>query len=73
MDLHKSYAVDHPVLGDAKLTLRQFIDCGVDMLAGKSARPEQEVANEIARVVKLGWRTGWRSSRRTRCRLIPIG
>ena len=58
MDLHKSYAVEHPVLGDAKLTLRQFIDCGVDMLAGKSARPEQEVADEIARVRET-WLADW--------------
>ena len=58
LDLQKSYAVDHPVLGDAKLTLRQFIECGADLQAGKSVRSEQDVASEIARVRET-WLADW--------------
>lgn len=58
LDLHKSYAVDHPLLGDARLTLRQFIDCATDMLAGKRARPDQDVAAEIA-AVRDRWLAEW--------------
>ena len=58
MDLQKSYAADIPVLGDAKLTLRQFVECGADLLAGKRARSETDVAAEIAQVRET-WLAGW--------------
>ena len=35
-DLNKNYAADHPILGDAKLVLRQFIDAARDLLRGRS-------------------------------------
>ena len=35
-DLNKSYATDHPILGDAKAVLRQFIDAGKDLLHGRA-------------------------------------
>src|SRR5881628_3010304 len=35
-DLNKNYAADHPILGDAKLVLRQFIDAARDLLGGRS-------------------------------------
>ena len=34
VDLNKNYAADHPVLGDAKLVLRQFIECCADRVKG---------------------------------------
>src|SRR6266850_960690 len=35
-DLNKNYAADHPILGDAKLVLRQFIDAAKDLLRGRA-------------------------------------
>src|SRR5206468_5963175 len=37
-DLNKNYAADHPILGDAKLVLRQFIDAVKDLLGGRQRR-----------------------------------
>lgn len=58
VDLHKSYQVDHALLGDAKLVLRQLIDCCADLLAGKAHRAELNVAGEIARV-REAWLAEW--------------
>jgi acetolactate synthase I/II/III large subunit len=58
VDLQKSYAVEHALLGDARLVLRQLIDCARDRLAGKPARPERDVAAEIA-AVREEWLAGW--------------
>jgi acetolactate synthase I/II/III large subunit len=35
-DLNKNYATDHPILGDAKAVLRQFIDAAKDLLRGRA-------------------------------------
>src|SRR5213594_3267049 len=37
-DLNKNYPADHPILGDAKLVLRQFIDAVRDALGTRSRR-----------------------------------
>jgi thiamine pyrophosphate-dependent acetolactate synthase large subunit-like protein len=55
-DLNKNYRTEHPVLGDAKLVLRQFIDAAKDLLAQKSR--EAGVAGEIAQV-REGWLQQW--------------
>jgi acetolactate synthase-1/2/3 large subunit len=55
-DLHKSYYADHPILGDAKLVLRQFVDAARDTLKGK--RRESTVADEIARI-RTEWLAEW--------------
>jgi acetolactate synthase I/II/III large subunit len=55
-DLHKNYYADHPVLGDAKLVLRQFVDAARDVLGGK--RRESTAAAEIARV-RAEWLAEW--------------
>jgi thiamine pyrophosphate-dependent acetolactate synthase large subunit-like protein len=55
-DLNKSYAADHPLLGDARLVLRQFIEA-VKSLGGRPAGREG-VRAEIDRV-RAGWRSQW--------------
>jgi acetolactate synthase-1/2/3 large subunit len=55
-DLNKNYYADHPILGDAKLVLRQFIDAARDALGGK--RRESTVADEIKRV-RAEWLAEW--------------
>jgi acetolactate synthase I/II/III large subunit len=55
-DLHKSYVADHPLLGDAKLVLRQFIDAVKDQ-GGRPAGREN-VAAELERV-RAAWLAEW--------------
>jgi acetolactate synthase-1/2/3 large subunit len=55
-DLNKNYRADHPILGDAKLVLRQFVDAVKDLVR---ARPRDgAVASEIQRV-KTEWLQEW--------------
>jgi acetolactate synthase I/II/III large subunit len=56
-DLNKNYFVDHPILGDAKLVLRQFIDAIRDAV-GSRARPDGAVASEV-RAVRSAWLDEW--------------
>ncbi|MFQ5971711.1 MAG: thiamine pyrophosphate-requiring protein [Alphaproteobacteria bacterium] len=58
IDLHKSRYVHYPVLGDAKLVLRQFIDCCGDLLGGKPRKERAGVTNEIAQLRKV-WLAEW--------------
>jgi acetolactate synthase-1/2/3 large subunit len=55
-DLHKSYVADHPLLGDARLVLRQFIEA-VRALGGRPAGREG-VRAEIERV-RAAWLAEW--------------
>jgi acetolactate synthase-1/2/3 large subunit len=56
-DLNKNYATQHPILGDAKLVLRQFIDAVKDLHGG--AAPERSgITAEIARV-REEWLKEW--------------
>ena len=34
-DLNKNFSAQYPILGDAKLVLRQFIEATKDLLGGK--------------------------------------
>ncbi|MBI3918519.1 MAG: thiamine pyrophosphate-requiring protein [Betaproteobacteria bacterium] len=55
-DLNKNYAADYPVLGDARLVLRQFID------AVKDLGPEQRVNGDATvevREVREAWLKEW--------------
>jgi acetolactate synthase-1/2/3 large subunit len=54
-DLNKNYAADHPILGDAKLVLRQLIDAVKD-LGTVQKRPE--VAGEIQKI-RAAWLEEW--------------
>lgn len=55
-DINKNYLADYPIIGDAKLVLRQFIDAVKDLL-GNSKR-QADIAGEIKRV-KEGWMAEW--------------
>jgi acetolactate synthase-1/2/3 large subunit len=57
IDHNKSYHADYPILGDAKLVLRQFIDACKDLLNGK-ARDGSSVQSEIARI-RDTWLKEW--------------
>ena len=56
-DINKSYDIDYPVVGDAKLVLRQLLDAVRDRLNGQS-RTGNGVAGEIAKV-KQEWLGEW--------------
>jgi acetolactate synthase-1/2/3 large subunit len=57
IDLDKSYSVDYPILGDAKLVLRQFIEACKELLSTRQ-RGERSVAAEIANV-RQEWLHEW--------------
>jgi thiamine pyrophosphate-dependent acetolactate synthase large subunit-like protein len=56
-DLNKNYAADHPILGDAKLVLRQFIDAAGDLL-GARPRRNGAAAGEV-RQARETWLKEW--------------
>ncbi len=68
IDINKAYYADHPVLGDAKLVLRQFVEACRDLLKGK-ARDGAQVQGEIARL-RMQWDEKW--SVKTRSIDTPI-
>jgi acetolactate synthase I/II/III large subunit len=56
-DLNKNYETQHPILGDAKLVLRQFIDAVKDLHGGQA--PERSgITDEIKRV-REEWLKEW--------------
>ena len=57
-DINKQYTADYPLLGDAKLVLRQFIEASKDLLGGRKRDPDDLVAAEIKRS-KDGWLKEW--------------
>jgi acetolactate synthase-1/2/3 large subunit len=58
VDLHKTYAMNHLILGDAKLVLRQFIDCCRDLPGGNGRNGRDHIPGEIARR-KEEWLGEW--------------
>jgi acetolactate synthase-1/2/3 large subunit len=56
-DLYKTYAVDVPILGDAKLVLAQLLEAVRDRLGGRTR--SRQVAQEIARV-REDWLETWK-------------
>ena len=56
-DLNKNYAADYPILGDAKLVLRQFIDAAKDLL-GARGRRESPAAGEVSQA-RDTWLKEW--------------
>lgn len=56
-DLYKEYHVDYPLLGDAKLVLRQLVDACRDVLGGRASR-QRAVAAEIAAIDER-WLADW--------------
>jgi acetolactate synthase-1/2/3 large subunit len=57
-DINKQYACDYPILGDAKLVLRQFVEAAKDILGGKKRDAEGAVAAEIKKG-KEEWLREW--------------
>jgi len=57
IDLDKNYSVDYPILGDAKLVLRQFIEACKELLSTRQ-RGERPVVAEIAKV-RQEWLNEW--------------
>ena len=57
IDHNKSYYADFPILGDAKLVLRQFIEACRELLKGK-ARDGAALRSEIARL-RAAWLSHW--------------
>ena len=58
IDIGKNYDVDYPIIGDAKLVLRQFIDACADLAGGKAGHRDGSVAEEIA-TVRKEWLSQW--------------
>src|SRR5262245_31072341 len=56
-DLNKNYEVAHPILGDARLVLRQFIEALKDL--GAARRPGAATAADEVRQVKQTWLKEW--------------
>ena len=58
VDLGKSRPVEHPLLGDAKLVLRQFIDCCAARAGGADGAAREGVEERVARARKV-WLDEW--------------
>ena len=58
IDISKNYDVDYPIVGDAKLVLRQFIDACKELLSTRTASQDGSVAEEIA-TVREQWLSEW--------------
>ena len=57
-DINKQYPSEHPILGDAKLVLRQFVEAAKDLLGNKKRDAEGAVAAAIKRG-KEEWMKEW--------------
>jgi thiamine pyrophosphate-dependent acetolactate synthase large subunit-like protein len=58
-DLNKHYQTDYPILGDARLVLRQMIDAVTDLRGAQGGERDGAVAAEIAQV-REAWLQAWR-------------
>jgi acetolactate synthase-1/2/3 large subunit len=56
-DLNKNYPADHPILGDARLVLRQFIDAVKDLVTSRPAR-DGGTAQEV-KAARDAWLAEW--------------
>ena len=59
IDIGKNYDVDHPIIGDAKLVLRQFIEACRDLMGNKPRREDGSTVEEIAGV-REEWLRQWK-------------
>jgi acetolactate synthase-1/2/3 large subunit len=57
-DINKNYVTKYPIIGDAKLVLRQFIEAAKDYLGSQAKRDKSTVVREI-RKVKEEWLAEW--------------
>ena len=58
VDIDKDYYTDYPVIGDAKLTLQQFIEACKDLQSPSTDQDDSKVVEEIASVRKA-WLKEW--------------
>ena len=58
-DINKDYNIDLPIVGDAKLVLRQMIDACQEIV-GDSRKNDQSTAKEV-QSEREGWLTQWRA------------
>lgn len=58
-DINKDIAVDHALVGDAKLVLRSLLDAVSQLLDGNARGRADEIAQEIRRI-KAEWLAEWR-------------
>ena len=58
IDIGKNYDVDHPIIGDAKLVLRQFNEACRDLMGDKPRRDDGSTVEEIAGV-REDWLRQW--------------
>jgi thiamine pyrophosphate-dependent acetolactate synthase large subunit-like protein len=68
IDHNKAYYADHPLLGDAKLVLRQLIEACRELLGGKT-RDGAAVRAQIEQL-RAGWHERW--APKTRSNDVPI-
>jgi acetolactate synthase-1/2/3 large subunit len=57
-DINKNYPANYPIIGDAKLVLRQFIEAAKDYLGSQGKRDRSAVVREIKKV-KEEWLREW--------------
>ena len=71
IDIGKNYDVEYPVIGDARLVLRQFVEAAGDLMNGRarSARSERSPAQEIAEL-RAAWLAEWQA--KLACDQAPI-
>lgn len=58
VDINKNYAADYPALGDAKLVLRQFIDCCAERMKNADRSEREGVQAQVAGARKA-WLDEW--------------
>ena len=58
LDINKDYAVDHAILGDSRLVLKQLIDEAKQQIGDEERRERKTVADEI-KTVKTKWLSEW--------------
>ena len=57
-DINQNYPVNYPIIGDARLVLRQFIEAVKERLGNKERQAKDGVAGEIKKV-KEAWLAEW--------------
>jgi len=57
-DINKDYSIEHAIIGDAKLVLRQLIDEAKQQIGPESRKGKVAVAKEI-KAVKVEWLKEW--------------
>src|SRR2546427_6269798 len=70
-DLNKNYQTEYPILGDARLVLRQMIDAVKDLRGAQGGGRDGAVAAEIAQVRYAWWQEWMRRPASDQVTLTP--